>query len=157
VLRTRLLITFTALATLGAVALSACDSRDGGDANNLSKAQFASKANAICAEAQPVRARLLQQLPAQPSGQADAGTFELLAGSDHYLIRHVDALVPPEDEQDRVDRILDGWRRRAKLEERNAMQPPQRLETFTAEVAQIDAATDPVAVQLGLTACTHTS
>ena len=143
---------------LAAVAGTACGGSDDAP-GTLSKGQFASKANAICAEAQPVRARLLQQLPAQPSGQADTGAFQLLAGSDRYLIRHVDALVPPDAAQDLVDRVLDGWRKRSELEEKyatavGAMQAAQSLEGFTASLAQIDATIGPIATQLGMTHCT---
>jgi hypothetical protein len=100
---------------------------------------------------------LLQQLAAQPSSSGDEGIFTLLAGGDRRLIRRVDALVPPEAEQDRVDRILDGWRERANLEERYAMQAPPSLATFTAEAAQIEATVAPVATELGLTECARGS
>jgi hypothetical protein len=63
-----------------------------------------------------------------------------------------DALVPPEAEQDASDRILDGWRQRAELEDNSAMQVPQSLQMFTA-VAQIDATVSPIANRLGMTQC----
>jgi ABC-type amino acid transport substrate-binding protein len=154
-LRTRLT---TGLAALAAAAvLSACN---GGDTNNLSKSQFASKANALCTKAQADRAQQLQQLPPNPSGPTDAQKLRRVACIDRELARRVDALVPPPDEQDRVDRVLDGWRRRAGVEEQyasavGAMQDPSTLAGFTASLAQIDAATDPVAVQLGVTECTR--
>jgi hypothetical protein len=151
-LRTRVLSCLAAFAA--ASARSACNGGSD-EPGALSKAGFASKANAECVDAEAHRARLLQQLPAEPSGRGDRGIFSLLAGNDRYLIRRVDALVPPEAEQDRVDRVLDGWRQRAELEDDYA-QAPRSLESFNAAVAQIDAATDPVAVQLGLTGCAST-
>jgi hypothetical protein len=147
-LRTRIVACLAAFAT--ALAQQACDGGSD-EPGALSEADFASKANALCAKTEAERARLLRQLTA-PSGQAGAQTFRSLAGEDHELIRRVDALVPPEAEQDRVDRILDGWRQRAELEE-NYAQVPQSLESFTAEVAQIDAAVAPVANELGMTQC----
>jgi hypothetical protein len=150
VLRTRVLPGLAAFAA--AAALSACDGGDGGP-GTLSKSDFASKANAHCAKTEAERATLLQQLPAQP-GQADAQTYQRLATADRELIRRGDALVPPEAEQDRVDRVLDGWRQRATLEENNAMQAPQSLDSFTAALAQIDATVTPAATELGMTRCT---
>jgi hypothetical protein len=56
--------------------------------------------------------------------------------------------------------VLDAWRKRADLADQYAdavgtMQDPATLASFTAGQARIDAATDPVAVQLGLTECTR--
>jgi hypothetical protein len=129
---------------------------DGGsdEPGALSRADFASKANSLCAKTEAERERLLQQLQGQPSGQSDAQTFRQLAGQDRELIRRVDALVPPEAEQDSVDRILDGWRQRAQLEEDAAMQTPQSLDAFNAEVAQIETTVAPIATELGMTQCT---
>jgi hypothetical protein len=155
---TRLITSLAALAAAAAVLL-ACN---GGDTNNLSKGQFASKANALCTKAQDERDAQLQQLPPSPSGAADAQKLKSVASTDRELIRRVDALVSPEAEQDQVDRVLDGWRQRAGVEDQyadavGAMQDPATLASFTSNLAQIDAATDPVAVQLGLSACTSTS
>jgi hypothetical protein len=149
-LRTRVLVSLAAFAA--ALALQACDGGSD-EPGGLSEADFASKANALCAKTEAERARLLQQLTA-PSGQSGAQTFRSLAGEDRELIRRVDALVPPEAEQDRVDRILDGWRQRAKLEESYATQTAPSLEAFTAEVAQIDATVSPIATELGMAQCT---
>jgi hypothetical protein len=155
---TRLITSLAALAAAAAVLL-ACN---GGDTNNLSKGQFASKANALCTKAQDERAAQLQQLPPSPSGAADAQKLKSVASTDRELVRRVDALVPPEAEQDQVDKVLDGWRQRAGGEDQyadavGAMQDPATLASFTSNLAQIDAATDPVAVQLGLSACSSTS
>jgi antitoxin component HigA of HigAB toxin-antitoxin module len=154
VLGARVLVRFVApLAVVTTVALPACGGSGGGDSGNLSKAAFAAEANALCAEREAVRTRLLQQLPPQPSDRGDAGTFQLLASVDRGLIRRVDALVPPEAEQDRVDQILDGWRQRAQLEEKYASALPESLEVFTTSVAQIDATVASIANELGLTKC----
>jgi hypothetical protein len=140
-----------------AAALSACDGGSD-EPGALSKSDFASKANAHCDKTESERAALLQQLPAQPSGQADAQTVQRLATADRELLRRVDALVPPPAEQDAVDRVLGAWRQRADLEDRYAstvrsMQAPQSLETFTAEIAQLDQTVAPVANELGMTQC----
>jgi hypothetical protein len=97
---------------------------------------------------------------AEPSGASDAQKLQSVATTDRELIRRVDALVPPEAEQDQVDQVLEAWRKRADLEDQYAaavaaMQDPATLAVFAASQAQIDATTDPVAVQLGLTACTR--
>jgi hypothetical protein len=126
----------------------------------LSKSSFATKANELCTKAEADRNQQLQQLPPSPSGAADAQKLQSVASIDRELIRRVDALVPPQAEQDQVDTVLDAWRRRAGVEDRyadavGAMQDPATLASVTANLAQIDASTDPVAVQLGLTACTR--
>ncbi|HMG27419.1 MAG TPA: hypothetical protein VKH36_11475 [Acidimicrobiia bacterium] len=99
-------------------------------------------------------------MPPSPSGAADAQKIHVAATVDRDLIRRVDALVPPESEQDQVDQVLDAWRKRADLEDQYAdavaaTQDPATLASFSAKQAQIDATTDPVAVQLGLTQCTR--
>jgi hypothetical protein len=99
-------------------------------------------------------------LPPSPSGAADAQKLQSVSSIDRELIRRVDALVPPDAEQDRVDNVLDSWRQRATAEDQyagavGAMQDPATLASVTANLAQIDATTDPVAVQLGLTECTR--
>ncbi len=144
-----------ALAALGA----ACGGSDD-DPGTLSKPAFAKQANALCSTAKTERDAQLQQLPPNPSGAADAQKLQSVATTDRELIRRVDALVPPESEQDQVDQVLDAWRKRADLEDQYAdavaaMQDPATLASFSAGQAQIDAATDPVAVQLGLTECTR--
>jgi hypothetical protein len=121
---------------------------------------FAKQANELCAKAEADRDAQVQQLPPSPSGAADAQKLQSVASTDRELIRRVDALVPPEAEQDQVDKVLDGWRRRAGVEDQyadavGAMQDPVTLASFTANLAQIDAATDPVATQLGMTECTR--
>ncbi len=143
-------------------AVSGCGGSSNDEVGALSKGQFAQKANGLCASAQAERAQLLNQLPMNPSGPADADTLDSVVEIDRELIRNVDALVPPESEQDRVDRVLDGWRRRAGVEQQYAdavgsMQDPSTLASFTANLAQIDAANDPIAIQLGLSQCTRGS
>jgi hypothetical protein len=143
-------------AAAAVLAVPACSS--GGDANNLSKGQFAAKANDLCSKADADRAQLLQQLPPMPSGTADAENLQRAAGIDHDLIRKVDALVPPDSEQDTVDRLLDAWRQRADAEDQyalavGAMQDPQTLAGFTASIDQIDATAAPIANELGMTEC----
>jgi hypothetical protein len=143
-------------AATAVLAVPACSS--GGDANNLSKGQFAAKANDLCSKADADRAQLLQQLPPMPSGTADAENLQRAAGIDHDLIRKVDALVPPDSEQDTVDRLLDAWRQRADAEDQyalavGAMQDPQTLAGFTASIDQIDATAAPIANELGMTEC----
>jgi SOS-response transcriptional repressor LexA len=156
----RLLTIFAASAVaLAAVAGTACGGSDD-DHSSLSKSSFAKRANALCSKAKADRDAQLQQLPSTPSGAADAQKLQNVATSDRDLIRRVDALVPPEAEQDQVDEVLDAWRKRADLADQyaegvRAMQDPATLATFTAKQAQIDAATDPVAIQLGLTRCTR--
>ncbi len=159
---TRLVAAFLAPFVV-ATAVAGC----GGSSSNdevgaLSKSQFAQKSNDLCASARVERTQLLQQLPMNPSGPADAAKLDSVVEIDRELIRKVDALVPPESEQDRVDKVLDGWRRRAGVEEQyadavGAMQDPATLATFTANLAQIDAADDPIATQLGMTRCTRGS
>ncbi len=156
----RLLTTFAAsVVALATVAGTACGGSDD-EPGALSKSSFATKANALCSKAEADRNQQLQQLPLSPSGPADAEKLQSVASIDRELIRRVDALVPPEAEQDQVDTVLDAWRRRAGVEDQyadavGAMQDPTTLAGVTANLAQIDASTDPLAVQLGLTACTH--
>jgi hypothetical protein len=149
------------VAALAAVVGTACGGSDD-EPGALSKSEFAKQANALCAKAGANRNAQLQPLPPNPSGAADAQRLKSAASTDRELIRRVDALVPPEAEQDQVDSVLDGWRKRAGVEDEyadavGAMQDPTTLASFTANLAQIDAAADAVAVQLGLTACTSTS
>ena len=157
---TRLLTTFAAaVVALAAVAGTACGGSDD-EPGALSKSSFATKANELCTTAKGDRDAQLDQLPADPSGAADAQKLQSVATTDRELIRRVDALVPPEAEQDQVDSVLDAWRKRADLEDQYAqavgrMTDPATLAAFAASQAQIDATTDPVAVQLGLTACTR--
>jgi hypothetical protein len=154
----RALTTFAAgVVVLAAVAGTACDGSDD-EPGALSKSSFATKANDLCSKAGTERSALLQQLPPSPSGAADAQKLKSVASTDRELVRRVDALVPPEAEQDQVDTVLDAWRRRAGVEDQyadavGAMQDPATIASFTENLAQIDAATDPVAVQLGLTGC----
>jgi hypothetical protein len=156
----RLLTTFAAsVVALATVAGTACGGSDD-EPGALSKSSFAAKANALCSKAEADRNQQLQQLPLSPSGPADAEKLQSVASIGRELIRRVDALVPPEAEQDQVDTVLDAWRRRAGVEDQyadavGAMQDPTTLAGVTANLAQIDASTDPVAVQLGLTACTR--
>jgi hypothetical protein len=157
---TRLLTTFAAsVVVLTAVAGTACGGSDD-EPGGLSKSSFDTKANALCSKAKADRDAQLGQLPLNPSGPADAQKLQSVATTDRELIRRVDALVPPQSEQDQVDQVLDAWRKRADLADQyaegvGAMQDPATLATFTAKQAQIDAATDPVAIQLGLTGCTR--
>lgn len=149
------------VAALAAVVGTACGGNDD-EPGALSKSEFAKQANALCAKAGANRNAQLQPLPPNPSGAADAQKLKSSASTDRELIRRVDALVPPEGEQDQVDSVLDGWRKRAGVEDQYAdavaaMQDPATLARFTANLAQIDVATDAVAAQLGLTACTSTS
>jgi hypothetical protein len=158
-LGTRLLTTFAASVVALAAAGTGCGGSDD-EPGALSKSSFATKANELCSKAEADRNRQLQQLPPSPSGSADAQKLQSVASTDRELIRRVDALVPPAAEQDQVDTVLDAWRRRAGVEEQyadavGAMQDPATLASVTANLAQIDASTDPVAVQLGLTACTR--
>jgi hypothetical protein len=65
-----------------------------------------------------------------------------------------------QSEQGQVDSVLEAWRKRSDLADQyadavGAMQDPATLASFTAGQARIDVATDPVAVQLGLTQCTR--
>jgi len=143
------------------VALPACSGGNGGssgDVGNLSRAAFAKKANALCATADGDRTKLVDQLPPSPSGPADAEKLQSVVTIDREVIRHVDALVPPQSEQDSVDRVLDAWRQRATIADQyanavGAMQDPGTLAAFNTRITQIDAATDPVAVQLGIQQC----
>jgi hypothetical protein len=157
---TRLLTTFAAsVVALAAVAGTACGGSED-EPGALSKSSFATKANELCSKADADRNQQLQQLPPSPSGAAEAQTLQSVASTDRELIRRVDALVPPEAEQDQVDTVLDAWRRRAGVEDQyadavGARQDPATLASVTANLAQIDASTDPVAVQLGLNACTR--
>jgi len=155
------ILTILALLTTAvvAVAVTACGGSDD-DSGTLSKSAFAKQTNALCSKAGSDRDALLQQLPPSPSGSADAQKIHDAATVDRDLIRRVDALVPPQSEQDQVDEVLDAWRKRADLEDQYAdavaaMQDPATLASLSAKQAQIDATTDPVALQLGLTDCTR--
>ena len=156
----RLLTTFAAsVVALASVAGTGCGGSDD-EPGALSKSSFATKANELCSKAKADREVQLQKLPPSPSGATDAQTLQNVSKTDRDLIRRVDALVPPESEQDQVDQMLDAWRKRADLADQyagavRAMQDPATLASFTADQARIDAATDPVAVQLGLSACTR--
>ena len=154
--RPRAIVTHAALAAAAVLAVPACSS--GGDSDSLSKDQFAAKANDLCSKADADRAQLLQQLPPMPSGTTDAENLQRAAGIDRDLIREVDALVPPESEQDTVDQLLDAWRQRANAEDQyaiavGAMQDPQTLAGFTSSIDQIDATAAPIANELGMTEC----
>jgi SOS-response transcriptional repressor LexA len=158
---TRPVILAASVAALAAAVGTACGGSDD-EPGALSKSAFAKQANALCAKAGADRNAQLQQLPPNPSGAADAQKLQSVASTDRELVRRVDALVPPEADQDQVDTVLDSWRKRAGVEDQYAdavgsMQDPATLASFTANLAQIDAGTDPVANQLGLTACTSTS
>jgi hypothetical protein len=160
VLRPRLLFGLTGLATIAALTLSACDSGDDGDANNLSKGEFASKGNSLCTKAESERGQLLQRLPPTPSGAADAQKLQRVVTIDRELVRRVDDLVPPQGEEDRVDRVLDAWRRRANVEHQYAdtvaaMQESQTLAIFTSSLAQVEVTANLSATQLGMTQCTR--
>jgi hypothetical protein len=157
VLRSRFLITFAALATIAAVALSACGGDDGGAPDSLSKGEFASKANALCTRAESERGQLLQQLSPTPSA-ADAQKLQRIVTIDRELVRRVDDLVPPQGEQDVVDRVLDAWRRRASVEHQYAdavaaMQDPETLAIFTESLAEVDVTANLSATELGMTQC----
>ena len=161
-LRSRFLITFAALATIAAVALSACGGDDGGAPDNLGKGGFASKANALCTRAESERGQLLQQLSPTPSGAADAQKLQRIVTIDRELVRRVDALVPPQSEQDVVDRVLDAWRQRANVEHQYAdavaaMQDPETLAIFTASLAEVDVTANLSATELGMTQCTRSA
>jgi hypothetical protein len=158
---TSVTIVAVSVAALAAVAGAACGGSDD-EPGALSRSAFAQQANELCSKAAADRNAQLQQLPPNPSGAADAQKLRSAASTDRELVRRVDALVPPEAEQDQVDKVLDGWRRRAGIEDQyadavQAMQDPAALATITANLAQIDAAADPVAVRLGLTGCTRAS
>ena len=155
---TTLAVSAVALA-VAAVAGTACGGSDD-DSGTLSESAFAKQANALCSKTKADRNAQLQQLPSNPSGAADAQKLRSVSSIDRELIRRVDALVPPESEQDGVDTVLDAWRKRATSEDQyagavGAMEDPATLASVTANLAQIDDTTDPVAVQLGLTECTH--
>jgi hypothetical protein len=156
----RALTTFAAsVVALAAVAGTACGGSED-EPGALSKSSFATKANELCSKAKADRDAQLGQLPADPSGAADAQKLQSVATTDRELIRRVDALVPPESEQDQVDQVLEAWRKRADLEDQYAqavgrMTDPATLGALAPTPAQKDATTDPVAVQLGLTACTR--
>jgi hypothetical protein len=154
---TRLLVSVIAPVVAAALGVAACGS-SGGDAGSLSKSQFAAKSNDLCSKADAERAQLLQQLQPTPSGSTDSQNLQRAAGIDRRLLRDVDALVPPQAEQDSVDRLLDAWRQRADVEDEYAvavelMQDPQTLAGFTANLAQIDATAAPIANQLGMSQC----
>ena len=154
---TRLLVSLVAPVVAATLAVAACGG-SGGDADNLSKGQFAAKANDLCSKADAERAPLLQQLQPTPSGSADSQNLQRAAGIDRELLRDVDALVPPAAEQDSVDRLLDAWRQRADVEDEYAVaveltQDAQTLAGFTANLAQIDATAAPIASQLGMDEC----
>jgi hypothetical protein len=155
----RLVVPVVAVA-VSALVVTACGDDTSDEPGALSKSEFAKQANELCTKARADRAEQLRQVSARPSGSADAQKLTSVASTDRELVRRVDALVPPQAEQDQVDRVLDGWRQRAGLEDHYAsavesMQDTTTLASFTANIAQIDAVTDPVAVQLGLTACTR--
>jgi hypothetical protein len=159
VLRARLLIRLAAVATIAGSALVACDS-GGGAANTLTKGEFASKANSLCKKAESEREGLLRQLPPTPSGSADSEKLERIVTIDRELVRRVDDLVPPTGEEDRVDRVLDTWRRRANVEHQYAdavaaMQDPQTLAIFTESLAEVATTANLSATQLGMTQCTR--
>ena len=141
----RLLTTLAAsVVALAAIAGTACGGSDD-EPGALSKSSFATKANKLCSKAKADGEVQLQQLPPNPSGAKDAQTLQNVSRTDRELIRRVDALVPRK-RADLADQYAEGV---------GAMQDPATLATFTAKQAQIDAATDPVAIQLGLTGCTR--
>jgi hypothetical protein len=141
----RLLTTLAAsVVALAAIAGTACGGSDD-EPGALSKSSFATKANKLCSKAKADGEVQLQQLPPNPSGAKDAQTLQNVSRTDRELIRRVDALVPRK-RADLADQYAEGV---------GAMRDPATLATFTAKQAQIDAATNPVAIELGLTGCTR--
>jgi hypothetical protein len=140
-----------------ALVVTSCNGDTSDEPGALSKSEFAKKANSLCADTEAERTRLFQQLPPQ-HGEAHARTFERMASADRELVRRVDALVPPDAQQDRVDHLLDEWRKRAELEEQYAkdvrsMRARQTDDTFTMELLEIDATAASIAGELELTQC----
>src|SRR2546430_16883111 len=115
---TRLLTTLAVSAvTLATVAGTSCGGSDDAP-GTLSKSACAKQANALCSKAKADRNAQLQQLPPSPPGAADAQKLQSVSSIDRELIRRVDALVPPDAEQDRVDKVLDAWRQSATAEDK---------------------------------------
>lgn len=147
-----------ACALAAAFVLPACSSGGAGERGALSKTSFARRTNRLCAIARSDRQRILSTVPANPSGATDADKFKLLVDIDRKLIRRVDNLVPPESEQEGIDRLLDNWRHRIAVEEEFVKAVAQKtdqltLAAFNTRVEQIDADADPIARRLGTDEC----
>jgi hypothetical protein len=149
------------IATLLPVALLlalplACGSSGGGGSNGaLSKSSFASKSNAYCVQARTDRSAVL------PSGkQPTAQDADKVIAIDRELIRKIDALVPPDSEQDQVDQLLEQLHQRIAVEEQLRASiakgtPPTDPATqkLGDQIAKIDQQSAKIAAPLGLTSC----
>lgn len=92
------------------VAAAACGDDDGGapaqpETGELSKSEFADQAGKQCEDA----TRQLEALTT--SGDPIADQYDQTQQIAGGLVGNIDLLVPPEDEQDTVDKMLDGFRK----------------------------------------------
>jgi hypothetical protein len=108
----------------------------GGGNGSLSKSSFASKSNGYCVQASAERSEVSTAVPSgrQPTAQ-DA---DKVIAIDREVIRKIDALVPPDSEQDQVDQLLDQFHQRIAVEEQ-----------LRASIANGTPASDPATVKLG--------
>ncbi len=143
--------------------LLACGSSSGsgsGSSGNgsLSKSSFASKSNGYCTQASAQRSEVSTAVPSgrQPTAQ-DA---DKVIAIDRELIRKIDALVPPDSEQDQVDQLLDLLHQRIAVEEQlrasiangTPSSDPATVK-LGEQIAQIDQKSAKIAKPLGLTSC----
>lgn len=130
----------------------------GGGNGSLSKSSFASKSNGYCTQASAQRSEVSTAVPAgrQPTAQ-DA---DKLIAIDRELIRKIDALVPPDSEQDQVDQLLDLLHQRIAVEEQlrasiangTPSSDPATVK-LGDQIATIDQKSARIATPLGLTSC----
>lgn len=135
--------------TAAALAVSAVAGCGGGDAETLSRAEFLSQGNEICAAgARRIAAHAPAARPGRPPSGAEAQAFfSFLTTETERQIDELAALKPPEDLRADIDRLLaDG---RAGLETVQA----QGAETFFADEEDPFAAVNVMARRIGLTAC----
>ncbi len=137
--------------------LLACGSSGSGN-GSLSKSSFASKSNGYCTQASAQRSEVSTAVPSgrQPTAQ-DA---DKVIAIDRELIRKIDALVPPDSEQDQVDQLLDLLHQRIAVEEQlrasiangTPSSDPATVK-LGDQIAQIDQKSAKIAKPLGLTSC----
>lgn len=140
------------------VSLGACGSGDA-EVGELSTSQFASKANQACARVTTQVDGALKNVNAGvPTGTASAQAIARVASLDRELIRRIDDLAAPEAEQDEIDRLLDHWRDRARLEDEisktvTAGSNATTLDGFNSQLEQVDDTANTIARELGLDKC----
>jgi len=96
----------TRLAIVGVLGASAALSACGGDGPPLSRGAFIAKANTECASLRQASDDFAKAQDPNAAGADVARYVHAAADRLRALVRHVDALVPPDSMGDNVDRLL---------------------------------------------------